>query len=81
MQLQLRDDVPFGNVVDVEIDQAGAVPEVRFTPHPHGGPEACWFAFRLTAGQAGTRSRPTVGRFNTLAELGSRPIQAEPVQK
>jgi hypothetical protein len=37
-------------------------------------------AWNLPAGQAGTRNRPTVGRFNTLAELGARPIQAEPVQ-
>lgn len=53
MQLQLRDDVPLGNVTDVEIDQAGAVPEVRFAAHPHGGPEACWFAFRLTCDRPG----------------------------
>ncbi len=29
---------------------------------------------------ANKNSRPAVGRFSTLAQLGLRPIQAEPVQ-
>ena len=53
-------------------------------------PSGCWIPGPLAAcGRSSpmpqkihpwnTRNRPTVGRISCLAELGSRPIQAEPV--
>jgi hypothetical protein len=49
MALSVDSDIPFGNVCDVTIVTVDGVPEIRFAPDPHGGPECLWFCFRLVA--------------------------------
>ncbi len=51
MSLKVNSRIPYGNAADVEIDETGEIPEVRFASDPDGGPEALWFHFRLTETQ------------------------------
>ncbi len=47
MSVQVVSDVAFGNVADFAVDERSDHTEVSFTAHPHGGPEALWFCFRV----------------------------------
>lgn len=47
MPLTVTDAIPYGNVADVELVMHDSEPEIRFRPHPHGGPECLWFCFRI----------------------------------
>jgi hypothetical protein len=49
VSLAVETNVPYGNAGDVVVDESGAIAEVSFTAHPHGGPECCWFCFRIKA--------------------------------
>ncbi len=51
MSLKINSRIPYGNAADVEIDETGEIPEVRFASDPNGGAEALWFHFRLTETQ------------------------------
>ncbi len=52
MNLQVLTDVTSPNVADVRIDTDREVPAVYFAADPHGGPEACWFAFRIACDES-----------------------------
>ncbi|MCC7204995.1 MAG: hypothetical protein IT441_07930 [Phycisphaeraceae bacterium] len=47
MTYRVREDISMGNAADVHIDAASSPPTIAFSAHPHGGPEAIWFHFRL----------------------------------
>ncbi|GMV82817.1 MAG: hypothetical protein AMXMBFR7_40010 [Planctomycetota bacterium] len=47
MSIRVRTDVPSGNAALVEVREDGSCTEIAFTADPHGGPEACWFCFRI----------------------------------
>jgi len=47
MLYRIHTDLSHGNAADVRIDECTSPPTVEFTPHPHGGPEALWFCFRI----------------------------------
>lgn len=53
MGVQVVSDVAFGNVADFAVDETRDRTEVSFSAHPHGGPEALWFCFRVEAVHAG----------------------------
>ncbi|MFO7946667.1 MAG: M14 family zinc carboxypeptidase [Armatimonadota bacterium] len=47
MAVTVTDEIPYGNVCDVEIIRTTGQREVRFAASPHGGPECLWFCFRI----------------------------------
>ena len=47
MALAVTDDIPYGNVCDVNIRQRRDVCEVEFAASAHGGAERLWFCMRL----------------------------------
>ncbi|MFP3903016.1 MAG: M14 family zinc carboxypeptidase [Armatimonadota bacterium] len=45
--VRVTDDIPYGNVCDVEIIRTPGQREVKFAASTHGGPECLWFCFRI----------------------------------
>lgn len=78
----VKTDVPYGNAANVRVRQDGTLTEVRFTPHPHGGPECLWFCFQVC--RPGT-SRAPLGKLLLILECpetmlgGSAPGKFRPV--
>jgi hypothetical protein len=74
MTLQVLTDVPSPNVADVQIDAEGEVPTVSFAADPHGGPEACWFAFRIACDESAGPVRLVLKHATNL--LGASPAES-----
>jgi hypothetical protein len=49
--IQVHDAVPFGNICQSTIRESSEKTEIHFTAHPHGGPTALWFCFRIESSQ------------------------------
>jgi hypothetical protein len=84
MPLKATTKLPFGNARRLRVLSAGETPEIRFTPDPAGGPECCWFCFRLVE----TEPRPGLdGQVRIVLEHfanlpgGNRPAACIPVYR
>jgi hypothetical protein len=62
MPLKIDTRVPYANVGNptVAVLGEGHLAEVRFTAHPHGGPEALWFCFRIVRTASSVPTPPRV---------------------
>lgn len=68
MPLQVTTAIPYGNATDVRIDESTSPPTLEFAAHPHGGPEALWFCFRVeSAGPAPPQLRLVLKYYRSLA--------------
>ncbi len=65
-RIAVSTDIPSGNAANVRVTDEAATTTVRFTPHPHGGPECLWFCFRM-------KHLETAGKENALND--SSPAQ------
>ncbi|MFP4028688.1 MAG: M14 family zinc carboxypeptidase [Candidatus Brocadiia bacterium] len=74
-------EIPHGNVCGVSIVERDSLEEIRFTPHPHGGPECLWFCFRLrrTEGDIG-QVRIVLEHFETILG-GNDVLKMRPVMR
>lgn len=82
MSLRILNRMPHGNAGAVEIADGGDMPEVRFAPAPHGGPECMWFFFRILESEPSperqTKVRLVLKHFGNLLG-GSSPSDCLPV--
>ena len=81
MVYEVDGNIPYGNVVNVSYDHETSVPQVNFSAHPHGGPEALWFCFRLlSAGEQNPANKINLVLHNCNNLLGwSLPQSIRPV--
>jgi len=82
MSISVTAKIPYGNVCDVRVTEAGKTTEVRFAADPHGGPESLWFCFRVE--EEGKRLSPRSKVELTLSHStnvlgGGRPLAFRPV--
>jgi hypothetical protein len=57
MSFKVTTYLPFGNATGIMVHENAGVPEVVFTPDPHGGPECLWFCFRVVRESQGGSDR------------------------
>lgn len=71
MSFSVETTIPHGNACDIEINEAGELPVISFTPDPHGGPEVLWFCLRVRrTGPAGERVRLVLKHFDSMLGCG-----------
>jgi hypothetical protein len=56
-KMKTSKDIPFGNVCSFYVNTETSPARVEFSAHPHGGPEAMWFCFRLEKKDMGERKK------------------------
>jgi len=80
----VRTNIPYGNVANVRVQQLDQATEVRFTPHPHGGPECLWFCFQVCRERS---EGGALGRLRLVLECpetmlgGGQPANFRPVMR
>lgn len=82
MSYHVTTSIPYGNAADVRIDESSSPPTIEFTPHPHGGPEALWFCFRIEcdASAPDPQLRLVLKHYSTVAYTHlERPDTIRPV--
>ncbi|OGV58192.1 MAG: hypothetical protein A2X49_03235 [Lentisphaerae bacterium GWF2_52_8] len=80
MNLTVDVDIPYGNASQIELFEDKDIPEILFSPDPHGGPEAMWFCFRVENSIPGEcrRLRLIIKNYCNLLGAGN-PANLSPV--
>lgn len=83
MHFHIHDRIPFGNICQPQVIQEDRQSQVHFTAHPHGGPEALWFCFRLEIVSAATARHEVqlVLHYPDTLLGGNKPASCWPVYR
>ena len=79
MSFQVDTQIPHSNGCNISIREKNGTAVVSFSPHPHGGPEALWFCFRLKRTDRGSGEAKLILENPTNLLGGSRPETFRPV--
>lgn len=72
--------VPYGNASDIAVVERAKWSEISFAAHPHGGPEALWFCFRVARENGGgNRKIRLVLKHSSNMLGGGQPHNMRPV--